>query len=52
MRSHLLPFYIGYLEGGLAAWKKRVYEELIDKQRTDGSWQYLGDMREDDQAGR
>ena len=46
VRSHLLPFYIGYLEGGLAAWKKRVYEELIDKQRADGSWEYLGDMRE------
>ena len=46
VRSHLLPFYIGHLEGGLAAWKKRVYEELIDKQHADGSWQYLGDMRE------
>jgi hypothetical protein len=45
VRSHLLPFYIGRLEGGLAAWKKRVYEELIDKQRADGSWEYLGDMR-------
>jgi len=46
VRSHLLPFYIGHLEDGLAAWKKRVYEELIDKQRADGSWAYLGDMRE------
>jgi hypothetical protein len=46
VRSHLLPFYIGHVEDGLAAWKKRVYEELLDKQRPDGSWEYLGDMRE------
>jgi len=45
VRSHLLPFYIGHLEGALAAWKERVYHELIDKQRDDGSWEYLGDMR-------
>jgi len=46
VRTHLLPFYIGYLEGGLAAWKEHVYAELIDKQRADGSWEFLGDMRE------
>jgi len=46
VRSHLLPFYIGHMEDGLAAWKKRVYEELLDKQRADGSWAYLGDMAE------
>jgi len=42
VRTHLLPLYIGHLEGGLAAWKKRVYEKLIDTQRADGSWEYLG----------
>ena len=46
VRNHLLPFYVGHMEDGLAAWKKRVYEELIDKQRDDGSWAYLGDMAE------
>lgn len=46
VRNHLLPFYIGHMEDGLDAWKKRVYEELIDKQRDDGSWAYLGDMTE------
>jgi hypothetical protein len=43
LRTHMLPFYIGYLEEGLAAWKTRVYEELINTQRADGSWEYEGD---------
>ena len=45
VRSHLLPFYIGHLEGGLAAWKKRIYDECIDTQRADGSWEYMGQER-------
>ena len=51
VRSHLLPFYIGHMEDGLAAWKKRVYEELIDKQRADGSWAYDGEMNESVRQG-
>jgi len=43
LRTHMLPFYIGYLEEGIAAWKTRVYEELINTQRQDGTWEYAGE---------
>lgn len=42
VRSHLLPFYVGHLEGGLAAWKQRVHQECIKTQQPDGSWPYKG----------
>ncbi|MBW8016202.1 MAG: hypothetical protein FVQ82_08450 [Planctomycetes bacterium] len=51
LRTHMLPFYIGYLEEGIAAWKTRVYEELINTQRLDGTWEYAGDMRKDIRQG-
>ena len=39
------------MEDGIADWKTRVYEELINTQRQDGTWEYAGDMRKDIRQG-
>jgi len=45
IRGYFLPMYIGHLEEGLEAWKKRIYTECIDTQNPDGSWDVAGAER-------
>jgi len=52
IRNYFLPLQIGHLDGGLAAWKRRIYTECIATQRADGTWPVAGraGCRQGDQA--